>query len=507
MSYKLTQQNVIFKNGNIINAIVRKNLKITCQIFFDSYDFFLFLIQFSLSKIHTLQSMKTLSKTSAFLIIFLMLIITASAQRFNGTYTLEFRHTVDKTAGMECASCFITINGDYLETGFDFSARPINDDGTMGEFLSQYIGAGNTNLNGESFSIRGKVKYNIFDEGNPAEHLDYWFQMDGSISESDYLSTITGNMRIVSSEADLDKFNGSDKWTFSFSGVNSEKRVSDADIVKGSFGSISGQVEVQLPGETEWRDASQSIELKPGTIIRTSDESTCILSFHDMSTVAMKPNSMIEIIHMEEDNSKIKLVLGKLWTNVKKMTRDGKMEISTNQIVAGIKGTTLVVGYVDGISTLEVIEGVVAFKSLLSGQEFDVNAGESALSDSTGIIYKSVIDIEQTKAEWASLTDTIHSGNSFLNNKALIYILAGVLAAGLLLIVILVISSKNRKKKMHNLGQVPTPPAVTPFSASTYQPPKPPLPMQKITTKFCSNCGNQLKPDAKFCGVCGMKLI
>ena len=271
--------------------------------------------------------------------------VSLEAQRFNGTYKLEFKPTIDKAATNDCNSCFITINGDFVETGFDLSLIPMNEDGTAGDYLSNYVGAGATKMNGESFSIRGKVKYNIFDEGNPTDRLDYWFQMDGTVSETGYLSTITGNIRFVPNEAALEKFNDSGKWQLSFTAVNSEKRQEDKDIVKGNFGYISGQVEVRLPGETEWRDATEDTELKPGTIIRTSEESSCNLSFYDMSSFAMKPNSEVEIVHIEEDNSKIKLVLGKLWTNVKKMARDGKMEISTTQAVAGIKGTTLIVGY------------------------------------------------------------------------------------------------------------------------------------------------------------------
>lgn len=51
------------------------------------------------------------------------------------------------------------------------------------------------------------------------------------------------------------------------------------------------------------------------------------------------------------------------------MTKDGKMEISTTQAVAGIKGTTLVLTDDGQHSTLKVIEGTVEFTSLTNGKK------------------------------------------------------------------------------------------------------------------------------------------
>lgn len=90
------------------------------------------------------------------------------------------------------------------------------------------------------------------------------------------------------------------------------------DKITGGFSAISGQVEFCYPGDTEWQDAKMDTELRPGMRIKTSMESTCILYLHDYTTCSLGPEGQVWINSMIEDNSKIKLVLGKLWANIKK---------------------------------------------------------------------------------------------------------------------------------------------------------------------------------------------
>lgn len=117
-------------------------------------------------------------------------------------------------------------------------------------------------------------------------------------------------------------------------------------------------------------------------------ESTCIIGFKDLTTFSMKPESEIEIADVTEDASKIKLVLGKLWTNVKKMARDGKMEIATTQAVAGIKGTTLVLETDGKQTSLKVIEGTVEFASLQNGSTVMVHTAETVTAGAAGLSEK-----------------------------------------------------------------------------------------------------------------------
>ena len=69
-----------------------------------------------------------------------------------------------------------------------------------------------------------------------------------------------------------------------------------------------------------------------------------------------------------EHKSKIMMVAGNVWTNLKKMWTDGSMEIEMNQAVAGIKGTTLICEEANGVSTLKVLEGTVEFTSKATGE-------------------------------------------------------------------------------------------------------------------------------------------
>ncbi len=108
------------------------------------------------------------------------------------------------------------------------------------------------------------------------------------------------------------------------------------------FSGITGQVEWGMPDENgevnEWRSAKLSSILPPMAHIRTQEDSSCILSCTDMSTFVMKSEQRIVLTVTSEKENKLKLISGDVWKNIRKMWKEGAMEIETNQAVAGIKG-------------------------------------------------------------------------------------------------------------------------------------------------------------------------
>lgn len=180
------------------------------------------------------------------------------------------------------------------------------------------------------------------------------------------------------------------------------------------FSSISGQIEVLQPGETEWEDARMDTVLMVKAHIRTANDysSTCIISFKDMSTFRLNPGTEIEIAELKEDSSKIKLVLGKLWANIKKMTRDGKMEISTTQAVAGIKGTIFAVTATKDTTTLDVLQGKVEFTCISSMQKVMVEANNSASAQNVMMAVVK-LDVKKDKADWDKIKGATSSGSKF----------------------------------------------------------------------------------------------
>jgi hypothetical protein len=164
---------------------------------------------------------------------------------------------------------------------------------------------------------------------------------------------------------------------------------------------LSGQVEIACPPNLDTWDV-----MKMGRVIyvdchlKTGEDSKAVISFSDMTTFVMKPESEITIDTPPEKDSKLKLLAGNIWANVKKMAKDGTMEVHMGQAVAGIKGTTFVLEENGETSTLKVIDGVVAFKSKVTNDEKMVNSGEMLTATKTGLTEVQKFDIDGEKTKW-----------------------------------------------------------------------------------------------------------
>jgi len=149
---------------------------------------------------------------------------------------------------------------------------------------------------------------------------------------------------------------------------------------------LSGQVEIACPPDLEaWDVMKMGRVIYVDCHIKTGEGSKAVISFSDMTTFEIKAESEIVIDTPPEKDSKMKLLAGNIWANVKKMVKDGTMEVHMGQAVAGIKGTTFELEERGGISTLKVIDGVVAFKSKATNEEKMVNSGEMLTATNTGL--------------------------------------------------------------------------------------------------------------------------
>lgn len=153
------------------------------------------------------------------------------------------------------------------------------------------------------------------------------------------------------------------------------------------FSDLSGQIEVSNPigydddgkpiyDEDAWNFAKMDEPLYADTKIRTGLDSSAILSFADMSTFVMKPSTTIILSSPLKKQNMIKLAAGNIWANVKKMIKDGSMDIEMSQAAASIKGTIFICEEKDGTSTLKVIEGEVQFTDLNTGKTTMVSDGK-----------------------------------------------------------------------------------------------------------------------------------
>jgi hypothetical protein len=155
----------------------------------------------------------------------------------------------------------------------------------------------------------------------------------------------------------------------------------------------------------EWIPATPKVKLLVGDHISTDAESFAVLQFEDMTTFQMKPETEVIVKTPPAQETKLGLVSGHLWINFKKMLTNGTMEVEMGQAVAGIKGTTLVLGEENGVSSLKVIEGVVAFTSKETGKTVDVKAGETVSADFNGLTEVKPFDVKKESANWKTLDE------------------------------------------------------------------------------------------------------
>jgi hypothetical protein len=277
------------------------------------------------------------------------------------------------------------------------------------------------------------------------------------------------------------------------------------DVIKDSgtrFTSISGTVEIASEEQYQlgqWGFARLDMVLNVGDHIRTGEESSCILSFADLSTFVMQEETHIILNAPPDKDDKIALVWGKIKANIKRMMKDGSMEIDYSQAVAGIKGTTFICEEDGETSTLKVFEGTVEFTSKATGESVMVEAGQQASADAAGLSDVTDFDAASAEEEWAEIEAAGGAEDAFVEvtpepdmdygiNPLLII---GLIAVGLIIIVtvIVILAVNSRKKARRYAGPVMTPPQAQPVYRSG----------------FCAGCGAPMKPDAGFCQSCGRR--
>jgi hypothetical protein len=183
------------------------------------------------------------------------------------------------------------------------------------------------------------------------------------------------------------------------------------------FSDLAGQVEVLFPigldkagnevyDEEDWHYAKLNMALPVGTKIKTYGKSRTILSFSDMTTFKQKPYTILIMPSASSKDNQWKILYGNIMANVKKMLKDGSMQVEMSQAVAGIKGTIFVLNDDGKTSTLKVLEGTVAFTAKSDGSSIMVSAGEMASADANGLGEKQSFDIAAENAQWADAAAT-----------------------------------------------------------------------------------------------------
>jgi len=326
----------------------------------------------------------------------------SEAQRFNGTGSLTISGTYEKEIGKISGTyqIFTDVSNVYqlkeatwhtegwfktTESGY-FQGQVINDYVVL-NFSCKKANEEDYNKNArgeEERKTKDKCSYSFHkvafkvapiiklsnNEEKPEEKTEYLDYGDPAFNEVDYEGKV----------------------------FSKPKRLIDSGA---RFAGLTGQVDIIFNGK---RRAAKMGEVIPvSAVIVTEEDSSAIISFIDMSNFVVKPETNIIVSAPPEKDSKLKLVAGKIWANIKKMAKDGTMEVEMNQGVAGIKGTTFVCEEKNGTSVLKVIEGTVDFKSKTNGNIVKVNAGEMIEATTNGLSEIAKFDIAEESESWTNL--------------------------------------------------------------------------------------------------------
>ena len=159
-------------------------------------------------------------------------------------------------------------------------------------------------------------------------------------------------------------------------------------------------------------------------IIRTHEDSTCVLSLADMTTFIMKPESMVSVAQRPAE-TKLHLIAGKVWVNFKRMMKDGTMDVEMSEAVAGIKGTTFVAEDTGSKSVLKVIEGHVKFTSKKDGRSEMIGPGEMITASERGLGAKRTFDVKEENDSWKSAGKSDSKVSVFLAAIMVLLVLVG----------------------------------------------------------------------------------
>ena len=142
------------------------------------------------------------------------------------------------------------------------------------------------------------------------------------------------------------------------------------------FNNLGGEVLVRRGDDVlGWEFAQPGMVIYEGDVIYTKGpDSSAEFVLSDLTTFKMKPDSQIVVVTTSGKEDKLKLLAGKVWTNLKQMVTEGTMDVEMSQAVAGIKGTTFIVEETGSGSVLKVLDGEVELRTN-DGDRLQVKGG------------------------------------------------------------------------------------------------------------------------------------
>lgn len=173
------------------------------------------------------------------------------------------------------------------------------------------------------------------------------------------------------------------------------ERVQKSESYEGKFEKTSGQVLIKYAKEEIWKQAATGMAVKEGSIVITTEKAKAKIVMPNGTIVELKEKTQAIFATLKQNPDKkemtetgIKLVVGKIFSNVKKLVDTGsKYEIKTESATAGVRGTQFMTGADEnGNTDLTVYEGTVGFATPANPDGVPVEKGEKVTADKDGKI-------------------------------------------------------------------------------------------------------------------------
>lgn len=171
-----------------------------------------------------------------------------------------------------------------------------------------------------------------------------------------------------------------------------------------------GSVQVRKGvGQTLWQGAKLNMKLSTKDAIRTFVESRAEMEMENGSVIKLEENSTMEISNLAQDekskseNTKMKVMSGKMWANVKKMTNSrSSFSFETPTATASIRGTELSLEVDKDGTRLKVFDGTVYIAPTGGGNGASVGANQMTFVKKG----QKDVAIEKMKEEKSTTTPT-----------------------------------------------------------------------------------------------------
>ena len=170
------------------------------------------------------------------------------------------------------------------------------------------------------------------------------------------------------------------------------------DLLKGEVKELIGQALIKKNDEEVWKQVFKGMGVEEGTTVVTMENSEMQIELLNGVIVDLSSKTKVYFKTMRQDPEKkeltetgIKLFIGKIYSNVKKLVDTGsKYKVETSSATAGVRGTKFSVEVTEtGETKTEVYEGIVEFSSNSNPKKvIKIRRGERARVSHVGLMGK-----------------------------------------------------------------------------------------------------------------------